>query len=178
MGKLRRACAREGWSRVPRLQQQESQSDLPPVPPPTPTAQTLPGDVSFLEGLASLDFPIQTSWGSLPKTGPEIRWKWGNLSKGLWGRNYERISWEEVQQLTNRNSRSKEWREQEISYQRSNRNILKITEISQKRWAWISRFKDSKEWPKQTLKIVLPASHLWEASDHWDKEEILRASRE
>lgn len=47
----------------------------PQYRPPTTTAQTLPGDVSFLEGLASLDFPIQTSWGSLPKTGPEIRWK-------------------------------------------------------------------------------------------------------
>lgn len=117
----------------------------PQYRPPTTTAQTLPGDVSFLEGLASLDFPIQTSWGSLPKTGPEIRWKWGNLSKGHLERNYERISWEEVQQWTNRNSKNKEWREQEVSYQRSNRNILKITEISQKRWAWITRFKDSKE---------------------------------
>lgn len=26
-------------------------------------------------GLASLDSPIQTSWGSLDRTGPEMRWK-------------------------------------------------------------------------------------------------------
>lgn len=75
-GKAEEGLCTRGLKQGPRsTAAREPMRDLPPVPPPTPTAQTLPGDVSFLEELALLDFPIQTSWGSLPKTGPEIRWK-------------------------------------------------------------------------------------------------------